>query len=166
MNHLLRSLTLDIAGKSRPKSFLHWKVAFFLRKFVFSTTFRCYRNDLVSSTVNVRSPCGLLWIIYWGLSHSINWEKIQQKLFFNGKFAFFFKNLCFQQLFRCNRINPLTWKVNVKRDCGYSYIRPSDLSHSRIREKTGQKIFFTGKFAFFSKSCVFNNFLGVTELTL
>ena len=33
-------------------------------------------------------------------------------------------------------------------------------------KKNGHDIFFTGKIAFFSKNCVFNNLLGVTEMIL
>ena len=86
-------------------------------------------------------------------------EKKQAKFLFTVKFAFFFKSLCFQQLLRCNRINPLTSKASVKIGCGFSRIPPSGLSHSRIGEKTGHKLFFTGKFAFFFKNLCFQQLL-------
>ena len=40
---------------------------------------------------------------------------------------------------------------------------PWGLSNSITREKVGQNFFFIGKFAFFSKKCVFNNLLGHIE---
>ena len=78
-----------------------------------------------------------------------NRRKNSPKLFFTGKFAFFFKILCFQQFHRCNRISPLTSKAIVKIDCRYSQIRPSGLSHSRIGEKTVQNFFSLESLPFF-----------------
>ena len=80
-------------------------------------------------------------------------KKIGQILFFTGKFAFFFKKLCFQQLLRCYRINTVTSTVNVKIPCEPSYIVPWGLSHSIMREKTGQKLFSLESLPFFKKLC-------------
>ena len=81
-------------------------------------------------------------------------EKKQAKFLFTVKFAFFFKSLCFQQLLRCNRINPLTSKASVKIGCGFSRIPPSGLSHSRIGEKTGENFFHWKVCLFFKKLCL------------
>ena len=89
----LRFVTLGNARRNRPKSFPHWKECIFFEKLCFQQPLRCYRIDLVTSTVIVRSPFGLLWIIYWGLPHSMNREKIQQKLFFTGRFCLFFSKI-------------------------------------------------------------------------
>ena len=119
---------------------------------------------------NFHSNCEItLWTLMDQLLRSTTLDESGENTtntFFHWNVCLFFKNLCFQQLLRCNRIIPITSKAIVKIGCGYSQIRPWGLSHSRMREKTGQKLFFTGKFAFFSKVCVFNNFLGVTELIL
>ena len=40
------------------------------------------------------------------------------------------------------------------------------MSYSIIQENMGRKNFFAGKLDFFSKICVFNNLLGVTEKIL
>ena len=65
----------------------------FFRSICIQQPLRCYRNDLVNSTVIVRIPCGLLLIVTWGLSHSIERGKIGQNLFSTGKNAFFSKHL-------------------------------------------------------------------------
>ena len=60
----------------------------------------------------------------------------------------------------------------VRRKCSYKFHSSSQknlptlqkvfwhMSCWIIRENVGQKLFFTGKIAFFSKICVFNNLLG------
>ena len=111
---------LENARKNMPKAFLQWKACLnFFKILCFQQPLRCYKNDLVTSTVIVRSSCGLLWIIPWGLSHSIMQEKIGQKLFFTGKIAFFFQRLCFQQPFRCYRNDLVTSTLVVKKPCGF-----------------------------------------------
>ena len=107
VNRSLRFVTPDNAKKYRPKSFLHRKECiFFFEKLCFQQPLRYYRNDLVTSTVIVRSPCGLLWINYWGLPHSMNREKIQQTLFFTGTFAFFSKICVFNNFLGVTELFP------------------------------------------------------------
>ena len=154
INCPLRSIALDILGENRPKPFPHWKVCLFFEKFCFQQLLWCYRIIPVTSTVVVKIPCGPSEIVPWGLSHSIIREKIEQKLFSLESLPFF-KKLCFQQPRRCNRIIPLTSKIFVDIASGYSKFGPWGLSHSRKREKTGQKLFFTGKFAFSFKNLCF-----------
>ena len=60
----------------------------------------------------------------------------------------------------------------VQRKCSYKFHSSSQknwptlkrvfwhITCSIIRENVGQNLFFTGKIAFFSKNCVFNNLLG------
>ena len=83
--------------------------------------------------------------------------------FFIGKFAFFFKNLCFQQPLRSSRNALISSTVIVRIACGPLKIVPWGLSHSIIREKIGHIVFFTGNIAFFSKICVFSNHLGLKK---
>ena len=135
--------------------FFTGKIAFFFQRLCFQQPLRFYSNDLVTSTVNVRSPSGPLWIIPWGRSHSIMPEKIGQNLFFTGKIAFFFQSLCFQQPFRCYRNDLVTSTVIVRSSCGLLWIIPWGLSHSIMQEKIGQKLFFTGKIAFFFQRLCF-----------
>ena len=130
--------------------FFTGKFAFFFKNLCFQQPLRCNRINPVTSTVIVKIPCEPSYIVPWGLSHSRMREETGQKLFFTGKFAFFFKNLCFQ-LLRYNRIKPLTSKASVKTGSGYSQTRPSGLSHSRIREKTGQKLFSIESLPLFQK---------------
>ena len=83
-------------------------------------------------------------------------EKNGQKIFFTGKFAFFFKKLCFQQLLRCYRIIPVTSGLIVKILCWPVERVNWGFSHSRMRQKIGQNLFFTGKDAFFFRKIVFS----------
>ena len=102
-------------------------------------------------------PCGPSKIVFWPLFCSIKWEKIAQNLFFTGKIAFLFKKFCFQQPLRSWR-NDLSFStVNVRLAFELIEIVPWGLSNSKTRWKIGQKFFLTGKIAFFSKNCVFNN---------
>ena len=71
------------------------------------------------------------------------------------KDCLFFKKLCFQQL-------PWSWRNNlrfstviVRPTSGLIETVTSGFSNSNIREKTGQKLFLTGKLAFFSKKFCF-----------
>ena len=166
MNHLLRSTTLDESGENITKTFFHWNVCLFFKSLCFQQLLRCNRIIPITSKAIVKIDCGYSQTRPWGLSHSRMREKNWTKTFFLWKVCLFFKSLCFQQLHRCYRINPVTSTVIVKTPCGPSYNVPWGLSHSRVPEKLGQKLFFTGNFAFFAKICVFNNFLGVTELIL
>ena len=110
----LRFVTLEKAIKVGQSLFFTGKIAFFSQILCFQRPRRCYRKDLVSSVVTVKLPFRFLLIVPCGLSHSIMPGKQGPNLFFTGKNAFFFKNLCFQQLLRCNRIDPVTSTVIVR----------------------------------------------------
>ena len=118
INNLLRFVTTDNGRKNRPKIFLYWKVCLFFN-LCFQQPLRCYRNDLVSSIVFVRTPCWASQIVSWGLSHSKMGEKIGQKLFSLEIMHFFFESLCFQQPRRCYRNDLVTSTVIVKISCGF-----------------------------------------------
>ena len=126
--------TLDNARKHRSNFFLHWKVCLFFKKLCLQQPLSCYRNDLLTSTVIARIPCGPLKIIRWCVSHSIFWEKIGKNFFFTGKFAFS-KIFCFQQPLRCYRNYLLTSTVNARIPCGPFKTIRWGLSHSIIWEK-------------------------------
>ena len=97
----LRLVILDETRKIWPNYFLHWKTSLFQKNFYCSQEpLRCYRNDLMKSTVIIRTPFGTLYPVSWGFSHSIKREKIGQILLSTGMIAFFLKNLCFQQTLR------------------------------------------------------------------
>ena len=140
--------------KIGQKLFFTGKSAFFFQIFfVFKHPLRCYRNDLVTSTVVVKLPFGPLKTVLRGLSYSIMREKRRQNLFFARK-SLFFENICFQQPLRCYRNGLVTPTVIVRTPFGPFLVVTWDLSHSIKREKIGQKLFFTGKTAF-----LFNFFL-------
>ena len=56
----LRFVTLDSGRKKTPKLFFNGSVTFRFKKLCFQQHLRCYRNGLVTSTVNVKTPSGLL----------------------------------------------------------------------------------------------------------
>ena len=152
----------------RQYSFYHLKIALFFKNLCFQQPLRCYRNDLITSAVIVRIPFGPLQIVPWGVSHSIIREKRGQNLFFSGKFAFFFKNLCFQQPRRSWRFELVTCTVVARKPtipCGPLYIVRWGLSYSIIRPKLGQNLFITERLPFFQKF-MFCNLVKVTEMTL
>ena len=92
--------------------------------------------------------------------HTRECEKKQAKNFFSlESLPFFFKSLCFQQLLRCYRINAVTSWVIVKKLCWPEKGVKWGLSHSRMRQKIGQNLFFTGTFAFFFKKLFFQQLL-------
>ena len=97
-----------------------------------------------------------------------NGGTIGQKLCFIGKFKSLplFFILCFQQPLRCYRNDLSTPIVVVRTPCWASQIVSWGLSHSIMGEKIGQKLFSLEIMHFFSKVCVFNNLVGVTEMIL
>ena len=52
-------------------------------------TLRCYKNDLITSTVTSRTPFGPLQVVTWGQSHSIIRENVGQNLLSWGRWQFF-----------------------------------------------------------------------------
>ena len=85
----------SIKWEKAIKFFLHWKCCLFFKNLCFQQPLRCYRNELITSTVIVKTPFGLLKNVLWGLPHQTNREKMGQNFFFKGNFAFIFKILCF-----------------------------------------------------------------------
>ena len=136
---------------------------FFFKNLCFQHFLRCYRinlyfhSNLSENFVDIDSLAA-------EVCHTRECEKKQAKIFSSLESFLFFQNLCFQQPLRCYRNDLVTSTVIVKIPCGFLWIVPWGLSDSIKREKIGQKLFLSWKFAFFSKNCVCNNFLGVTEI--
>ena len=87
-------------------------------------------------------------------------KKCRPKAFIYWKFGLFFKNFCFQQPLRCYRNNLVTSKKFVRDFCGPLQIVAWGSSHSIMRERIGQNLFFAGRLPYFSENCVYNNLLG------
>ena len=83
--------------------------------------------------------------------------KFFQLVFSSEKFAFFFKNLCFQQFRKCYRYDLITSTVIVKIPFGPLQIVPWGLSHSKIRENKA-KIFCHREASLLLKSLVLEYF--------
>ena len=160
-------VTLDNTRIIRPKIFLHWKFYRFLSK-------NCTSSNLLGSEGMVlwlaqRLPKGIvhphkkLHEAY----HTGYYGKCLSNNYFHWKGCLFFGNLCFQQHLRCSRNDLITSTVIVRiLFCPLQTV-PWGVSHSILREKIGQNLFFTGKVAFFySKFCVLNNILGPEEVVV
>ena len=132
----------------------------------FQQPLRSWRNDLSFSTVIVKLASGLKKTVTWGLSNSSIREKNWPKTFPHWNTCLFFKELSFQQPLRSWRNDLITSIVSVRLVSGPSKTVPWGLSHSIMKGRIGHKLFFTGKFAFFPKNCVFNNLLAPKELIL
>ena len=162
----LRFSTLDNSRKNGPITFLHWEVCLFFN-LCFQQPLRCYRNDLATSTVIVRIPCWASKTVPWALSHSIMGEKIGQNLFFTGKFAFFSKKIVLSttslvlQKRSCNFHSNCQNTLSILINCPLRFV-----TFDNSRKDRPKSFLHWKECIFFSKICVFNNFLGVTELIL
>ena len=147
--------------------FFTGKTAFFFQSLCLKQPFRCYRIDLLTSTVIVGKPCRPLYFVHWGLSHSIMPEKVGQILFFTGKFAFFFRKIVFSttspviQKWSCNLHSSCQKTLWILINC---FMRLVTLDNAR---KNRPLSFLRWKVCiFFSKFFVFNNLLGFTEMIM
>ena len=135
--------------KSRRKSF------FFTRKFGFFSkicsqqplmilkNWSYYFRSICQNTSSNLINCCLRLVI-------LDNTRKKAKIFSYWKDCFFSKICVFQQLLRCYRIDLTTSTVNVGLPFGPLPIAFWGLSHSIIREKTGQS-FVSGHKAFFEK---------------
>ena len=142
--------------KKRP-IFLHWKDCFFWKFCVFQQSHRCYRIDLITSTVLDKIHFRPLQSVLWRLSHSIILGKMGQKLLSLWKKPFFEMFVYIDLLVLKN------WTYLFHSNCQKTFwtlrsrsLNVFVLNYSR---KIGEIFFSTGKNAFFSKNCVFNTFL-------
>ena len=152
--------------KNCPKPFLHWKDCLSFQKILFSTTSQVLKkrslffHSKCQTSFWTNRNCPLRFV---KLEDTMkNWPEI----FPHWKNCVFFKKLCFQQPLKSwsNDLSFSTVFVTLASELVETV--PWLLSHSIIAGGIGQKLFFTGKFAFLSKNCVFNNFLGHKELIL
>ena len=74
-----------------------------------------------------------------------NTRKSRQKVFHHWKDCFFFKTFVFQQPFRSQKKALIGSRVIVRIAYGPLYFVPWCLSHSAVREKTGQKLLSSWK---------------------
>ena len=147
-----RVLSHSIIREKGQNLFFTGNFAFFFKN-LFSTTFRVFKiwSYYFRSETQITSwtltKCSLRLVI---LDNSIIWEKRAKIFFFTRKVAFFSKLCVFKQPLRCYRIDLTSSTVIVGLPFGPLPIVFWGLSHSIIREKTGQ-IFVTGQKAFFEK---------------
>ena len=130
---------------------------------MFSKTSWVLKNALISSIVIVRNTFEPLQIIPWCLSHSIMREKKVNSLC-HEKIAFFLKYLVLDLLGPKEMIKSLAHYLSEKHVCPYDLFH--DICLIRYYERKYATIFFPENFTFFSKTCVLNNLLGVTQMLL
>ena len=166
IDYPLMFLKLDTAKTIGQNFFFTRKIAFFFQNFVFSTTclvlqkWSCNLNCIWQNTLWTLKYCTLRFVTLDSV------RKNTPKSFIYWKLCVFFKNFCFQQPLRCFRNDLVTSAAIVKIPCGPFQSVPWGLSLSVLPEKIGQNLFSTGKFAFSSENCVYNNLLGPKEMIL
>ena len=110
-------LSHSIIREKMAKTFFSLeRLLFFSKLCVFQQLLRCYRSDVITSTVIVRIPFGPLQNVPWGLSHSIIREK-GPKSFFHWKVCLFFQKFVFNNLldFLNFDLNTSAVKLNLPR---------------------------------------------------
>ena len=112
----------------------------------------CYRNDLKTSTVFVRIPFGLLYIVPRGLSHSIQREKNAKVFSSVERLTFFFQMFVFSTTSKVLQKNSRITQ-EVSKDLLDSYKAFHDNCHLGYYAKNRPQLFFRGKMAFFSQLC-------------
>ena len=166
INHLPWASSHSIMTEKRePKAFVHWQDCLFFQNCVYNNLLGPEEMIYITSTVRCQNTFWTLIVRPLRLITLEDAEKKGQNLLFTGKFAFFFKKLCFQQPLRCYRNKHVISTAAVRMPFAPLSNVPWVLQHCIMREKIGQNL-FTGNFAFFSKICVFNNLLRVTDIIL
>ena len=154
-----------IREKEGHNFFLTGKIAFFLEKMFFQQPLKSWRNDLITSTVNVKRPRGHLQTVPGGLSQVIRRWKFSQKLLSA------WEQLIYEKILALDLLGPrdkfLLFAENLSnKPCGPWKNVSWSLSCSKKWEKEGQNLSFTGKSAFFPKIFEFNNLLGPKDFIL
>ena len=91
-------LSPSVIREKKAKTFFSLeRLPFSSKLCVFQLLLRCYRSDVITSTVIVGIPFGPLQNVPWGLSHSIIREKMA-KSFFDWKVCLFFQKFVFNNL--------------------------------------------------------------------
>ena len=131
-NCLLSSVTFDYTRKKGQNFFFTGKIAFFSKLCVFQQLLRCYRSNVIASTVLVRIPFGPLKNVLGGLSHSIIREK-GPKSFFHWKVCLFFQKFVFNNLLDFLKFDLNTSAVKFNLPRGLLESVHWDLSYSITR---------------------------------
>ena len=146
-----------IREKGGHNFFLTGMIAFFLEKLYFQKPLKSWRNDLITSTVNVKRPCGHLQNVPGGLSQVIRGWKFSQKLLSP------WEQLIYENILALDLLGPrdkflLNGEKLSNKSCGPSKNVSRSLLCSLKWEKVGQNLSFTGKFPFFPKKIVLSTF--------
>ena len=96
---------------------------FFTGNVVFLSNFFCFqqamsvRNDLITSSISARIPCGTIYVVSWHFSYSIIREKNARIFFSQESLPLLSKIFCFQQTLECKRndLIPCTIVAKISR---------------------------------------------------
>ena len=153
----LSFVTFDYTRKKGQNFFSLERLPFFSKLCVSQQLLRCYRSDVITSTVIVGISFGPLQNVPWGLSHSIIPKK-NAKIFFSLESLPFFSKNCFPQPLRFFKI----WSYYFRSETQITSwtltkccLRFVILDNSIIGEKEAKIFFSLEKLPFFSKFCVF-----------
>ena len=153
----------DTTRKSRPQHFYTGKTAFFSETCVFNNFLgpkKCSHTFYINCQNSLMSPLNCIL----SLVTLDNTTKMGQKFFLS------WKKLFFELFVSIGFLGPKELILLLPQYLPEYPLDPYkvllEASHTRWFEKSLQLFFFTEKIAFFSKSCVFNNFLSVTEMIL
>ena len=162
---VLWGLSSSNIRQKKPNFFSELELLPFSQKLCFQQAFKSWRNDLSFSTVVGTLASEIKETVPWGLSHSIIGGRIGKNFSSLESLPFFQKNV-----FSTNSQVLKKWsyfsKLIVTVASELLWTVPWGLSHSIIGGWLGQKLFFTGKFAFLPNYFVFNNLIGPKELIL
>ena len=128
----LSFVTFDYTRKKGQNFFFTGKIALFSKLCVFQQLLRCYRSDVITSTVLVQITFGPLKNVPGGLSHSIIRQK-GPKSFFHWKVCLFFQKLVFNNLLDFLKFDLNTSAVKLNLPRGLLQSVHSDLSYSITR---------------------------------
>ena len=128
-------------------------IAFPFKRLCFQQPLKCYRNDLLTSKVVVRTLFGPSKIVLWAFLNSILRKKAN--IFFSLRKIAFFHKLALHQPLRSYKNRLLTCTTNVKRFFGPQKMF-SDFCHVRYYEKKGAARFSSLESLLFVQNFVFS----------
>ena len=161
----LALVMFDITNESTPQFFFPFfqNNCYFIQTFVFSNNFLGVAEKIYKLPQYLSEGFCTLTNCPWCLSHSIIREK-KVKGFCHWKDSFFLKNLVLD--FLCSKKRSHRWHNTCQRTmCALISCSLTFVIFNTTKENT-PNFFFRENFAFFSKTCVFNNLLVVTEMIL
>ena len=151
INCSLRLIIFDNTRKISQLVFSLERLPFFFKNLRFQQPLRCKGNDLITSTVIVRIPCGPFRNVPWGLSCSKIPGKMSQKLLSTWKLLFF------EMFVSIDLLGLKKWFYHLHNTCQNTLCALTLCSPRFVKldntRTSRPKSFFTGELAFFGNIC-------------